>query len=350
MSNFLVSSLSLSGAPRASIARVQQELMIAQKEIATARYDDVGKSLGISVERTITMRAEVSNRERLMNTNTVMGQRFETMQAVLGTIADTGDNLLASLISSSAADQAARANKQVASASISQIIGGLNGNFGSRYIFSGAATDTPPMKPDIFKDFETSVASGLVDTAWNTFVAANAGGDPAQVTAAQMENFLQNDFENLFSDANWAANWSNASDSDATSRIGDNDYIQSSVSANDESFRNVVKSSVMLSKFGGDYLNDEARQVLTSTSIESLSKGLSQLTDLRSEIGLRQERVSMANDGLKVQQRVLEIAIQEEEEVDVYEAKIRIDGLMNTLEMSYSLTARMSRMSLLNYL
>lgn len=350
MSNFLVSSLSISGAPRSSVARVQQELVIAQKEVATGRYADVGKSLGVSVSRTITMRTEVSNIEKLRTTNDVIGRRFETMQAVLGTVTGTAENLRASLISTSNTEAGARVNQLNATANISQVISALNGNFGSRYLFSGAATDTPPMMKDVVDDFGTSLASAAVDTAWTTFLTANAITDPADVTDAQMDDFLKNDFEAVFSDANWAANWSNASDADATSRIGEADFVQSTVSANDQSFRNIIKSYVMLSKFGGDDLNAEARQVLTSASIENLSKGITELTELRTDIGLREERVSKASDGLKVQQKVLEMAINAEEEVDVYEAKTRIDMLMNKLEMSYSLTARMSRMSLLNFL
>ncbi|MER0238899.1 flagellar hook-associated family protein [Fulvimarina sp. MAC8] len=350
MSNFLVSSLSLTGAPRATISRVQQELTIAQTEVATGRFADVGKNLGISVGRTITMRAELSNMEKLTTNNKAVAQRFETMQAVMGTIADTGESLLATLISGSNTDAGSRTNQRSATANIGQIVSGLNGYFGSRYLFSGAKTDTTPMKTALVDDFASSAASTAVDTAWTNYVNANAGGDSSLLTPAQMEDFLTNDFDALFQTPNWEANWSDASDNQATSRIGENDFIQSSLSANDESFRNIIKSYVMLSKFSGENLDLETRQVLTSTSIETLSNGLAELTDLRSEIGLLEERVSMANEGLKTQSAVLEIAIGKEEEVDVYEAKIRIDSLMNTLEMSYSLTARISRMSLLNFL
>nr|BAT30844.1 flagellar hook-associated protein L [Fulvimarina pelagi] len=324
--------------------------MIAQKEVSTGRYADVGKSLGTSVARTISMRAELSNLEKLTTANTAIGQRFETMQAALGSVAETGESLLSSLISGSGTSVGFDINQRSATANIGQLVGALSGSFGSRYIFSGAKTDTPPIKADLAADYGTSAAFASVDAAWQAYVTANAGGDPAQITAAQMESFLANEFEAVFDDANWAANWSDASDNQTVSRIGENDMMRSSASANDQSFRNIMKSYVMLSNFSGESLADETRQVLASSSIETLSKGLSQLTDLRSDIGLGEERIERANEGLKVQTAILKIGIGEEEEIDIYEAKTRIDSLMNTLEMSYALTARVSRLSLLNFL
>ena len=48
MSDFLVSSIGLSGAPRMAVYRAQEELAIAQKEVVTGRYADVGLSMDLT--------------------------------------------------------------------------------------------------------------------------------------------------------------------------------------------------------------------------------------------------------------------------------------------------------------
>ncbi|RFC63006.1 flagellar hook-associated family protein [Fulvimarina endophytica] len=357
MTNFLVSSFSLSAAPRNSVSRIQQELTIAQKQVATGRFADVGEALGVTVGRTISMRAEMSNIEKLKGANTSIAQRFDTMQAVLETAAGSGENLMSSIISNGSTDEGIATNRRLALANIGQLVGVLNSSYGSRYLFGGGKTDTVPMKSDIVNDYATSQASGTVDTAWQTFVTANAGGDPSLVTADQMKSFLDNEFAALFVTGNtdpalntWDLHWSNASSSQTQARIGESDLITTSASANDDGFRNMMKSYAMLANLSGESLSDEARQVLTSRSVETLSTGLSQVTDLRSEIGIGQERISRANDGLKAQTFILKVAIGKEEEVDSYEAAIRVTNLTNNLEASYALTARISRLSILNYL
>ncbi|MDY8108086.1 flagellar hook-associated family protein [Fulvimarina sp. 2208YS6-2-32] len=352
MTNFLVSSLSLSSAPRSSVSRVQQDLVIAQKEVVTGRFADVGLSLGVSVGRTISMRSEMAGNEKLTSANTQLAQRFATMQSALETTSQAGEGLLNSLISGGDRDASAKANKNAANNNIGQLVGALNSSFGSRYLFSGAKTNTPPMKVDA-SNAPPELAA--VKTAWQDFLGTlTPPDDPSIVTGADMEAFLKDDpsgpFEKFFTDANWTANWSDASDQQTQARIGENETITSSASANDKAFRDVMKAYVMTASFDIDLLGSEARQVLTSRAIDTLSGGLSNIRELRSEIGIGEERIARTNEGLKSQKMVLKLAIGEEESVDVYEASTRVTNLMNTLETSYALTARISRLSLLNYL
>lgn len=356
MTNFLVSSFSMTAAPRSSVFRAQQDLAIAQKEVVTGRHADVGLTLGVSVSRTIAMRAELSNAEKLTSANDAISQRFQTMQTVLGNVATTAENLLSSLVSNGTSDIGLRTAGQQAVSGIGQMVGALNSSLGSRFLFSGAATDRPAMKTDLTDDYATSDAAQAGAAAWQTFLDANAGGDAANVSAADLETFLSDGgaFDALFHQdgANdvWKDTWSDASDVAVVNRIDQTEMMTTSVSANEDAFRNIAKAYVMLSALQSGELNEASKQVLTSRAIETLGKGLTQLTDVRTVIGGHQERIERTREALDSRSMVLEVAIAKTEEVDVYEASTRVTNLMNVLETSYALTSRLSRLSLLNYL
>ena len=67
MSDFLVSSIGLSGAPRMAVYRAQEELAIAQKEVVTGRYADVGLSMDLTPQavKSLLSRARKKMRQHL---------------------------------------------------------------------------------------------------------------------------------------------------------------------------------------------------------------------------------------------------------------------------------------------
>ena len=65
--------------------------------------------------------------------------------------------------------------------------------------------------------------------------------------------------------------------------------------------------------------------------------------------GACRAQVSSATDRVKAQQAIVEDRIGTLEGVDPAEAKVKIDTLTTQIEMSYSLTAKLLQISILNY-
>ncbi|NDV85731.1 flagellar hook-associated family protein [Aurantimonas aggregata] len=359
MSNFLVSSYSLSSAPRSAVFRIQDELRTAQKEVTTGRLADVGLGLGVRTNQTVSIRIERENNTRLRESNALIGQRFDTMQTALESMAKTGEALLASLISNGASDPGITASVQQAKAALQQYTGALNSAAGSRFLFSGASSDQPAIA---FEAVGGGPASGYEQnsTAQQATAAAFqaafgfAQDDPAvaNIPAADLEAFIDGDIDDLFElppAGNWD-NWSKADGSSVYNRISESETLDVSYPASNEAFRNIAKAYVMIADLGAEGMSSDVRQVLTSRAIETLSQGLAQLTEIRSEIGGKQSRLDVTEATLKSRNSVLTLSIASFEEVDQYEASTRVTTLMTLLETSYSLTARISRLSLLNYL
>ncbi|MBO0903586.1 flagellar hook-associated family protein [Jiella sonneratiae] len=360
MTNFLVSNYSLLSSPRNAVSKIQQELTIMQKQATTGRLADVGLALGLRTNQSISLRSEVESVDRQLDTNAIVGQRFSVMQNALDSLSTTGSDFLSSLIANGTGDPGITASVQQASASLQQLVGALNSSSGARFLFSGSATDQPAVgfttsggtKADTY--FDGSTAQDATAAAFAAaFGFSQTDAAVADITESDLEAFLDGPFEDLFTTGTgggWTDNWSNADDTTVENRISDSETVKTSYSANEEAFRNIAKAYVMLSDLGAENMNDGARQLLTSRAIETLSKGLSQLTQMQAEIGGSQNRVDLADETLKARKSVLNISISDLEEVDQYEASTRVTGLQTLLETSYTLTARISQLSLLNYI
>jgi flagellar hook-associated protein 3 FlgL len=71
---------------------------------------------------------------------------------------------------------------------------------------------------------------------------------------------------------------------------------------------------------------------------------------MQARIGINQKALEEATNQLKSRKTWLNEVILKTESVDTYDVATRINGLMTQLEASYSVTSRISRISLLNYL
>lgn len=362
MSSFLVSSYSLSTAPRSSVSRIQADLRIAQKEVTTGRFADVGLALGQRTSQAVSLRTEYESTNGLREANGLISQRFDVMQTALTSIAETAGAFLTSLIGNGTSTAGISATVQQAEAGLQQIVAALNTSAGSRFLFSGAATEQQAIN---FQAVGGGAASTYEDNSTAKQATADAflakfgftQNDPAvgTISAADLGDFLDTEFEDLFALAplppglGWA-NWSQADGTPVYNVIDGQSQIKVSYAADADAFRNMTKAYVMLGDLGALGMSEEARQLLTSRAVESLSAGMAQLTTMQSEIGASQARLERTDLSLKGRSTVLSMSITSIEEVDPYEASTRVTNLMNLLESSYALTARISRLSILNYL
>jgi flagellar hook-associated protein 3 FlgL len=165
-----------------------------------------------------------------------------------------------------------------------------------------------------------------------------------------MQTFLDGAFADLFDDAPWAANWSSAADQNLRSRISTQELVETSMNANDPGVRKLASVYTMLADLGVENLNDQAFQTVVDTAIRVVGEGIQDMAKLQANLGIVQERVEVANERMSLQIDIITTHIGTLESVDPYEASTRLSTLMTQIETSYALTARIQRLSLLNYL
>ena len=361
MSSFVISSYSLSAASRSGVFRAQSDLRDAQKEVTTGRLVDVGLTLGSGSSRSISMRTELQTVDQQVQTNGVLGNRFDQMQTALSSIANSAQSFMQSLIANGGTASGTAATIDQAKSSLDQLMAALNTSSGGRFLFSGAKADQPAIA---FHAAGATTAVGAYDQgssaqaatagAFSTaFGTTQDGAGVAAISADDLKAFLDGPFADLFGDASAGGgfgNFSGTTPEPVYNAIDGASRVNTAYPATSEAFRNITKAYVMLSDLGAGGMSDDARQLLTSQATETLGKGISQLTDMRGQIGATQARIENTNTALKSRSNVVTMSLNSLEEVDPYEASVRVTNLTNLLESSYALTARISRLSLLNYL
>ena len=97
-------------------------------------------------------------------------------------------------------------------------------------------------------------------------------------------------------------------------------------------------------------LGAAGKEALVERALDLGGEAIVSIADLQSQTGVVEQRVSAANDRMKMQADLFERSIIETEGVDPYEAASRVKELLSHIETSYALTARIQQLSLLRFL
>lgn len=344
MRTTLVSTFNLLNTPRTGINRMQAGLSRLSTEIATGRHADIGMALGSGVSRSIELRRISAGLTSMIDGNATVVARISLTETTLARVGDDADSFLQSLVSISDSPNATAVVSLKAKAGLDSVIDALNVSDGRRFLFGGINSAVRPINS---MDFGPAAA---IDTAFQTRFGFPPG-DPlaAGIPAADMADFLDNEFAALFADPNWGAIWSNASSEAVQSRISGNEMITSSVSANQAAFRNLLQAFAMVGQLGVGTLNSEALGEIVNKASAMVGQSISDVTALRAGLGTIESRAQAASDRMARERDVIDLRTSALESVDPYEAKVRFDQLSTQIEMSYALTVRLSSLSILNY-
>ncbi|MFQ6158844.1 flagellar hook-associated family protein [Sinorhizobium meliloti] len=347
MKTSFVSNLAVQNAMRLTIQQGQAELLKLQTEVTTGRHADVGLALGSSAARSVSLQRELARLDTLVDTNSVVTQRLAASQSALATMAEAAQqvrNTLVTFKGNDAADQLAIQKTEIQSA-MSAFSSAANLSFNGEFLFAGINTDVRP-----FEDYGAA-AKSTFDTALATYMSANGIASMSDFTKAEMEDFITNTLEPLYADdAQWATDWSKASSQNMTSRISTTEVVQSSTNATTEGFRKFALASVIALELMDENVSSEVRAYIGETALGYVEQAITQITAERSTLGISEARVKKANTSLQAQIKLINTHITDLEGVDTYEASTRMNTLLTQVETSYTLTARIQRLSLIDFL
>jgi flagellar hook-associated protein 3 FlgL len=348
MKTNFVSTWALSAVTRQSIGNLQQRIAEGQKEMNSGRYADIGASLGHRTGDTVSLRQEYAGLKTIMDTNNVVNTRLDSTQTALKALGDMAQSFIGTLNTARSAENGAGIAGDEASANIVSFINLMNTSIDGAYIFAGINADVKPIQ-----DYSTSPPSASDLAVTNAFVT-EFGFPPTDpqaknISAADMTAFLDGPFAALFDDPAWSDNWSSASDQNMRSRISTNELIETSTNANDPALRKMVSAYTMVASLTGN-LNQTAFQAVADKASTMIGEAIGGIINIQAKIGNAQARVENANDRMQIQMNVMTNGINQFERVDPYEASLRVADLLQQLDTSYALTARIQQLSILNYL
>lgn len=342
-----VSSQSLTMPMRLSVMQAQASLAQAQSEISSGVHADLGLSLGAKTGTSLSLKSEIDRLTSFTTTNALASTRLDATSTALSSILTAAQSMSASLITASSGGVSATSLTSSAQGALQNLIGALNTSAAGQFVFGGINTDTTPISTYT----SGSDAKQAVDGAFQaTFGASQSSTAAATISGDDMQAFLDNQFASLFSDSNWQADWSGASNQTITSDIAPAQTVTTSVSGNETALRQITQAYTMLSEFTGANLSDGARAAVVASATKLVNTAIYGLTNLASGVGVAQATISTVNDRSSEQVTVLTSSVQNLESVDPYALSSKITQLQTQLEASYELTSRLSQLSLVNYL
>lgn len=344
MRTTFISTITVMNSPRNALPRLQSELADASKELTTGRRADLGLSLGVGTAESVRLRAEEASVRRYFDGNSAMAAQLERTQATLDDMRTQADKFQQMLSGISDADGASAVLQQQAAGFLDALTSTLNLTDGRRYLFGGINSGQKPIN-----NIDEGPGAAIV-AAFNTRFGIDPS-DPAtgNIPAADLENFIDNEFAAMFEEPGWSATWSDASSTNLQSSISPLERIETSANANEPAMRKLAMAYTMVTALGTEHLKGSALQMVMDKARSLTGTGTSELISISTRLGTSQNRIEAANSLMQRGLDAIGTRIDKLESVDPAEAKTKLDLISTQIEMSYSLTARILKMSIMNY-
>lgn len=351
MKTTYISTQAASTASRLSILKMQTELAKNTKELSSGRWADVGLELGNKTGRTISLRQDYQRLDAIRDTNGLVASRLDTSQAALDGVLKNAQDFAASLIAVRSGNVGAQVIADDAKNNLQSLIASLNTSINGEYLFAGINTDVRPVAD--YYSTPTSATKTAFDTELANFCTSVGAASPADLSASDLNTFIDTNLSNMFDATNWsdpATGWSSASNQNIKSRISTSELIETSSNANEPAFRKLAMAYTMVSELANKGLSEKAYQGLIDKTAQIMGDATVGLTVVKARLGTSQERLSNANGRIEAQMDILNRNINDFEQVDPVETQTRISALETQLDMAFALTSRVQKLSLLNYI
>lgn len=340
-----ISSQLLLQAPRLAMADSQKRLARAQVEVATGRHEDIGLTLGGQTGTVIGLRLHVSELEQRIDSSRQAGLKAEAAQEALTNVNSVAEKFRSTLTGARTAEGGRSLTATFARTALDSLRDSLSTSFDGQYLFGGLSTDRPPLNA-----YDSGPRQAIVNAFQTEFGFPPDDPAAAGLSVNQLQGFLDGTFKAQFSPAGWTGSWSNATDATPQFRIQSGDYVSLSATANGAFSRSLAEAFSMMEVFGNSKISASAYQATVNKALAVVSDGQLMTAAEQARIGIGEDRLKAAQTALEQRKTTATAAISSLENIDPYEAATRVNQLMTQLEGAYSLTGRISKMSLLSYI
>ncbi|MHA6345245.1 flagellin N-terminal helical domain-containing protein [Roseivivax sp. CAU 1761] len=344
MSTFSISapsSLASHMMRRDSLSKLQSEMNRASREVATGRSADPYGSLGGRAGRALGLHGEAARLESFLTSNAVLDSKLTASESALGTMREAAQSVLTLAVGNATSPQAtAEEMQRAARAAFDRIAAVSNTSHAGRNLFSGTASDAPALT--------AWSEPGPGGTPPEAAVAAAIGAPPATAAeaatkSAALKTLFQTGYDGTF--------YGGAVGTQSSAAIDSGRVLEFGVSGEADAFRDVLRGLSMLASTDVAQIGDGAAyQAWMQEAVAALGAGAEGL--LSAEIDLGEARNRLDETKLAQQDRLslLQSDTAALEGVDPYDAATRLTELQARLEASYAVTARLARLSFLDYL
>jgi len=352
------SNLHITGTRQRIMTDLNKKLEVAGQEVATGMRADVFSHLRTRANETLSLRGDLARSEFFVSQNTLLEQRLGAMSDTLVTMRATTQSLMDIVVPNATSPSGTVSEIQVnAQATINAFVTQTNLSFNNSSLFSGIATDVPPLQ----EWDEVNPASGFSPQGLVNGVVGGAILSQADALAkiAQIDAIFSDDPSLPAGQTYQETFFNGAPKADAlgnpvprqSALIAEGSLLEYGVQANDQPFRDVLKGMAMLASVDAVLIQDrQAYRTWVETAMTSIADGMSGMSDIGTRVGGFENLVADAKELQLSRIDIYESRILDLEGVDPYEAVTRMTQLETTLQATYQVSARLSQLSFLNYL
>ena len=293
-----VSSLERSMSMRNAISKLTKQQGDAANEVASGFKVDVYADTGAAAGKTNVYRAKMETTDAYINSNTLLSSKMEATETALTSVQTSAQSFLEDLAGAGQSGDRSQLQAQ-AQSYLDDIVNKLNTTYGGEYLFSGNATHTQPID------------------------GTDANGMPVYVGDTQGTQSVM---------------------------IDDNHRLEYGVRADDASITQILASLSTFANTDISAMDDDTYNEFLATQISELGSGITDLTLVISRVGIQMSNLESKISAQEDQYDIYQESIVDIEGVDESEASIILTSLTDQLELTYEVTAKISGMSLFDYL
>lgn len=314
---------------------IKARIDVASKEAVTGRRSDLTKATNGQVGSAHLLQKALNDIDQSSRMNTLsktrldlIGQGISGARGFMGGIDTRG---LIALESGSAAGLEVIAAE--ARESIKNVMGSLGAKQGTRYLMSGDGADKPPfadtdiLLADVQNILETATDHATADAALDAYFNDPDGGFEARI-------------------------YTGGIDPAPPLQIGGGQTVDFDLRANNEAFKEALRGLAVMAttQSAGYEIGTEDFADIFGGGLGAAATGTSKMITLESTLGIHAETIQKADNQAQAEQLSLSAAFQSIVGRDQFEAAAELKQLEVQLESSYIITARLSDLTLTNYL
>lgn len=314
---------------------LKEQMSRLTQEVSSGRATDLNRHLSGSLLRLTDIEHElqllVSNRSAAREATIDVG----VMQVALERVQTATNGLAATAVNAGMTPGSFKLGSLAVEAegALGAIIGALNSDSAGRTLFSGNLIDTSPLvSKEVLLSELRSALSGAVG-------------------ASAVQSAIDSFFDLPGGEFATKIYMGSAVDS-SPYQLGEGESVALTVRADNKALRDALKQTALLALIAEEsiILSDSERRNIAKSAGEFLLGGQTDLTDLRAKLGSAEARIEQSSSRIAAELTSLEIARNNLVSVDVFASAGELEQVQFQLETLYTITARASRLSLVNFL
>ncbi len=317
--------------------QLKQTLNQLTSEVVTGVQSDIGQAVKGDFSTLSSLERSIGLLTSYDSANSEAATFLGAMQSALEVVQDHSTNVASALISAGVGENTALVSATTADAAqrFDSVIAAFNTNVSGRYLFSGAMTDTKPLaSADEMLDALTVAISGMT-TVEDIVAVVDSWFDAPAGSGGFMDTGYFADETPL-----------------APIRIAEGESVSVNLTASDQVIRDVLKGFALAALVGEGRVPESVplRAQLTNEAGERIMTVDANLTQARTSIGTAEGLIAEAQTRNSTELSSLTVARTKLIEADPYESATALEAVQTQIETLYTLTSRLSSLTLTDYL